>query len=399
MKNTPFLNRPASENGNEQIARILLKPGAWHHRYSISALEAVLWLLLWFFKTPPVTGLGVNRVLVYELGALGDIVLLAPFLHRLRAHLPTARIVVAGRPGGGSLLFEQGLIDEWIPLDIPSSLSWLRLFRRAFGLRKRQFDLAFAVGWRGDFKGNLVIWLAGARRRVGYGYAGGGFLLTDVVPPDLSRPHVADRNMQLLDHLGLPPLRDGDILGVSPQDEEFAAELMAKHGIAREDLVIGVHPGAGSRAREWGVERFAEVARAAAEKFGAKILWFSDPVKPEPAPANLEAISLTLPLRQFAAVVYRCHVFVCNDSGPMHLAAALKVPVVAVFGPQRPEWFGPYGEGHRVVIRNDIWCRPCGDQCRWKEPYCMRLIPVEQVMHQVEDVLKNAASRSLRTAV
>lgn len=399
MKKEIIPNWPGSEAGNEQAARILLKPGVWHHRFGIRVLEAVLRPLAWVIKTPPVTGHGASRVLIYELGALGDIVLLVPFLRRLRAHLPAAHIAVAGRPGGGSLLFEQGLIEEWIPLGVPSFLSWLRIFRSAFGLRKQRYDLAFAVGWRGDLKGNLVIWLAGARRRVGYGYAGGKFLLTDVVPPDFARPHIADRNLKLLDHLGIPPLRDGEILGVSSRDEEYAAELMARHGIGGEDLVIGVHPGAGSPVREWGDERFAEVASAAAEKFGAKILWFSDPAKPKPAPANLEAISLTLPFRQFAAVVRRCQLFLCNDSGPMHVAAALKVPVVAVFGPQRPEWFGPYGEGHRVIIRNDIWCRPCGDRCRWKEPYCLSLIPVEQVMRGVEDVLMNVPNRSLRAAV
>jgi len=398
MKNGTFLGWSGSGVSKKNVARIFLKPGAWRHRRSIGVLEAGLRLLAWFLKVPGYTGSDVKRILVYELGALGDIVLLVPFLRRLRAYFPTAHIAIAGRTGGGSLLFDQGLIDEWIPLRIPFALSWLWLFRSAFGLRKRSLDLAFAVGWRGDLKGNLVIWLAGARRRVGFGYAGGEFLLTDVVPPDFARPHVADRNLQLLEHLGIPPLNDEEILRVSPQDEEFATELMTLHGIVNDDLLIGIHPQAGSPVREWGDERFAEVARAAAEKFGAKILWFSDPAKPKPTPANLEAISLALPLRQFAAVVYRCQLLLCNDSGPMHLAAGLKVPVVAVFGPQRPEWFGPVGEGHKIVIRHDIWCRPCGDNCMWKEPYCLSLIPVEQVMREVEDVLKNVPNRSLRAA-
>ncbi len=388
-----------SKRSRNRFARIVLKPGAWHHRFSIAVVEAGLRLLAMFRKIPTVTEQGVRRVLIYELGALGDIILLVPFIRRLRAQLPAAHIAVAGRPGGGTLLLEQGLINEWIPLGAPCSLLCLRLFRSAFGLRKQRFDLAFAVGWRGDLKGNFVIWLAGARRRVGYGYAGGDFLLTDVVPPDFARPHVADRNMQLLEHLGMLPPSDGKVLLVSPQDEEFAAELTTRNGIAKGDLVIGVHPGAGSQVREWGDERFAEVARAASEKYGAKVLWFSDPAKKKPAPFNLEAILLTLPLRQFTAVVNRCQLFLCNDSGPMHVAAALKVPVVAVFGPQRPEWFGPYGEGHRVVIRNDVWCRPCGDQCRWEEPYCLSLIPVEQVMREVEASLMNLPSRSVRAAV
>jgi heptosyltransferase II len=407
MKNSTFLNLSRIGDKNEQAGRILLKPGAWRHRFSIGAVEAVLRLLVWFFNTPPGNQIGIKRVLVFDPGALGDMVLLAPFVRSLREHLPTTHIAVAG-VAGGSLLFEQGLIDEWIQLcvpwgqsnspesnNIPLWLSRLQLFRSAVGLRKQQIDLAFAVGWGGDLRGNLFIWLTGARRRVGYGYAGGEFLLTDVVPPDLARPHIMDRNLRLLEHLGFPLLDDRETLSLSLEDQEFAAHLLTQHGITREDLVIGIHPRAGSAVREWGDGRFAEVARVAAQKFGAKILWFNDPAKPKPVPANLDAISLTLPFRQFAAVVDRCQLFLCNDSGPMHVAAALKIPVVAVFGPQRPEWFGPYGEGHRVVIRNDVWCRPCGDQCKWKEPYCLSLISVEQVMREVEEALKDVTRKCI----
>jgi heptosyltransferase-2 len=307
---------------------------------------------------------------------------------------------------------EQSLIDEWIQLHIPWGHgapernktgfllpSWVQFFREVVKLRKRRFDLAFASGWTGDFRGNLAIWLAGARQRVGFGYAGGEFLLTDVVPPDLARPHIGDRNMQLVEHLGFSARGNEGVIRLNPEDEQFASKLLTLKGIENEDLVVGVHPGAGSRIREWGDERLAEVARSASEKFGAKILWFQDPATPRNVPGNLHAVSLTLTLGQFAAVVSRCQLFICNDSGPMHVAAALKVPVVAVFGPQRPEWFGPLGEGHKVVIREDIWCRPCGDRCRWKEPYCMSLVSVEQVRREVENRLSNLTTKILRVVV
>lgn len=223
---------------------------------------------------------------------------------------------------------------------------------------------------------------------MGYGYAGGDFFLTDVVKPDLARPHVADRNAQLLEYLGLPTQPRERVLDITPEDVTAVAELLKERGIGDEDLVIGIHAGAGAAIREWGDERFAEVGRRVVEQFGAKILWFSDPSKPKAVPVGLNAVRLNLPFRQFLPAVDRCQLFVSNDSGPMHLAAGLGVPVVAIFGPQRPEWFGPYGEAHRVVIRNDIWCRPCGDSCIWDEPHCLRLISVEQVMEAVTAALK-----------
>jgi heptosyltransferase-2 len=343
-----------------------------------------------------------ERILIFDPGGLGDMVLLLPFLRNLRAHFPNSRVALLGRHESGALLLDQGMVEERIPIDMPwgvrqsrwtrhnpFSLLWLRFLRELWRLRKQRFDLAFSAGWGGDLRGNLVIWFTGARRRVGYGYGGGDFLLTDVVEPDLSGPHVANRNLHLLDHMGIPAPTHGETLTVSPEQKRRAEELLVQHGIGKEELVIGIHPGAGLAVREWGDERFAEVVRSVADRFGAKIIWFSDPAKPRPAPPEVEAISLSLELQQFAAVVSRCQLFLCNDSGPMHVAAGLGIPVVAVFGPQRPEWFGPWGKEHRVVIRNDIWCRPCGSSCIWQEPHCLRLISVEQVIQAVTKTLEN----------
>lgn len=391
---------------SERLARIFLKPQAGRYEGVVRLADVLLRPLAMVFgpRRPAKTG-GVESILVFDPGALGDMMLLAPFLRNLRASFPTSRIALLGRPGPGDLLRERGMVDECISLEIPwakrkvsrwqrnqpFSPLWLDFFRGLLRLRKRPFDLGFAAGWGGDIRGNLAIWLAGASRRVGYGYGGGDFLLTDVVRPDLERPHVADRNLQLLEHLGVPTVRDGDALEVSAEDKRAAAEFLARNGASEEELLIGIHPGAGSAVKEWGDERFASVATWAASQFGAKILWFTDPESPRAAPANLKIIEVAVPFRQLLAVLSHCQLFVCNDSGPMHVAAALKVPVVAVFGPTQAEWFRPFGEEHRIVIRNDMWCRPCADRCRWKEPYCLRLITVEQVMEAVSAVLGSVA--------
>jgi ADP-heptose:LPS heptosyltransferase len=117
-----------------------------------------------------------------------------------------------------------------------------------------------------------------------------------------------------------------------------------------------------------------------ASAFPVRVLWFCDPNEPERAgPLPEPAIRVSLPIRQFIAVLARCQLLLCNDSGPMHIAAALGVPVVAVFGPQEPAWFGPLGPDHRIVIRPEFWCRPCFDYCRFDQPYCLRTISREEV--------------------
>jgi len=399
---------------NNHLARIFLKPGAWHHRRFIGFTEKVLRVFLRSPKPgqlPPIEE--AKRILIFDPGALGDMVLLAPLLHTLRARLPGAHLTLVGKAGSGKLLHEQGLVDQWFSVDTPwggghssgdafvkLSFPWIRFWREMRKLRSQSFDLAFASGWSGDFRGNIAIWLTGAKRRVGYGYTGGAFLLTDVAQPDVEHPHVADRNLRLLETIGFCRVKNGGVFRVNAEDAEFANRLLARHDLTREDLVVGVHPGAGAEIREWGDERFAEVAHRLTSRFGAKILWFMDPNKPKPMPDGLNAIPLALSLSQLEAVLSNCKLFICNDSGPMHLAAALKVPVVAVFGAQRPEWFGPWGDGHRVVIRHDVWCRPCADNCIFDEPYCLRLISVDQVMNQAEQALKSLIpSQSAATTV
>jgi ADP-heptose:LPS heptosyltransferase len=99
-------------------------------------------------------------------------------------------------------------------------------------------------------------------------------------------------------------------------------------------------------------------------------------------------------LRALPALLARCELLLCNDSGPMHLAALLGVPVVAIFGPTEPAWFGPRGRDHRLVIRDDVACRPCFDRCAFAEPHCMTRIGVDDVVAAVDERLAALLSRA-----
>ena len=106
-------------------------------------------------------------------------------------------------------------------------------------------------------------------------------------------------------------------------------------------------------------------------------------------------MALSLPLREFMAVLSQCSMFLCNDSGPMHIATALNVPVVALFGPTEPAWFGPLGPQDQIVIRPGFWCRPCFDYCLFDQPYCLRTISVQdvyQTAHKMLDLLLPSSS-------
>ncbi len=179
-------------------------------------------------------------------------------------------------------------------------------------------------------------------------------------------------------------------LKLSPAEKKFAKEYLAERGIGDGELVIGIHPGARIRTRQWGTEKFRAVGEKLAANLPAKILWFQDPNENKPSDDRAPFARVVLPLRQFMAVLARCNLLLCNDSGPMHIATGLGVPVVGVFGPTEPAWFGPLGEQNKIVINPSFWCRPCADRCIFDQPYCLRTISIEQVF---QAALDSSASR------
>ncbi len=198
--------------------------------------------------------------------------------------------------------------------------------------------------------------------------------------PDLDHPHYAARWLRLLEHLGKPIVDRQPHLRVNSAEQVTADRYLESLGIHKEDKIIGIHPGARNPVRQWGADNFWSCGERLAAELGAKIVWFEDPNAPSRVSADGVFVPVSVPLRRFMAVLLRCNLLICNDSGPMHIATALGLPVVAIFGPNKPQWFGPLGTQNKVVINEGFWCRPCGDRCIFDQPYCLRSISVEQVV-------------------
>jgi ADP-heptose:LPS heptosyltransferase len=367
----------------------------------VRAFEGVLQLLLPLLPSPrafEAANVPPRNILVVEYWNLGDLAILVPFLKNLRWSYPEARISLLVNAGLASFLEGQGMVDEFIPVRVPwaqhfsrwkkynpFSGHWISFARTLLGVRKQQFNWAFSG--RMDVRDNFLLWLSGAARRIGYGLGGAGFLLTDRVAPDLSRPHRTDIWLHLLDDLGEPTNRDLGGFQLNETELVTARSFLRERGIPEDAFLIGVHPGARIAIRRWGDERFAEVAQHVLRESDAHILWFSDPGNPSVAPPLERCHPVSLEFRSFLAVLSRCRLLICNDSGPMHLANLLAVPVVAVFGSTNPVWFGPRGAQDRIVIRPEFWCRPCFDYCIFDEPYCLRTITPGQVIGSVREAI------------
>jgi ADP-heptose:LPS heptosyltransferase len=331
-----------------------------------------------------------QKILVLEYWNIGDIAMELPFLESLRVQYPCAHIAILTSPKCVPLLQDQGLVDEIIEVTVPwaqhysrwkkynpFTTTWVHFFRTLNRLRAAKFDLAFAA--RADLRENIILWLVNVNRRVGYSFGGGGFLLTDSVTPDISRPHFSSSWLRLLEHVGKVPLTRVAHLRLRPEELEWAGGYLKELGIGPDEFIVAVNPGARSAIRQWGEDRFRAVAERLVANFPVKLVWFKAPGQQSLTPSDTPFTEVALPLRKFMAVLSRCHLSICNDSGPMHLSAALDVPVVGIFGPGEPMWWAPLGHGHTIVIRSEFWCRPCFDYCQFDQPYCLRTVSVDSV--------------------
>ncbi len=311
----------------------------------------------------------IRNILVVEIWHLGDVVLATPLLQNLRRLFPHARICLLAKEHARDLLRHSDLVDEVITYDFPWTASRdkykpARYHRNGMSaligrLRAEQFDVT--LDCRMDLRSNVLTRATMAPRRIGYDFGGGGFLLTDALPPSPVTQHKVEDWLGLLAPL-LP--QDGDQaprdsqprLTVTHDERNEAATAMRSYGIVEGDFVVGIHPGGSHDAKRWATDNFEMVGRSLAANHGAKLVVFIDPTGTgSDMEVGHDAAFVRTSIREMMALLTCCSVLLCNDSGPMHIAAALEVPVVAVFTTGNPDWYGPRGLAHQVVGKGASW--------------------------------------------
>jgi heptosyltransferase-2 len=339
--------------------------------------------------------------LVMEPWGIGDVVLSTALLKALRANYPGASITLLAKPHAEQLLAHSDLVDEIITFDFPWT-SFTRKFAPARyvpsefqdlirRLRSRDFDVSLDA--RRDIRSNVIAYLAGARRRIGYDFGGGSHLLTDVVPSGTQGDHKISDWLALLRPLGVasdegfPPS-----LKVTESEKEHARSRLGAFGMSTETSTIGIHPGASHAVRHWDARKFAAVIDRLVTELRVQVLVFEERDGDSASILTQSRVPrIRSDLRGFMALVSQCDLLLCSDSGPMHIANALDVPVTALFGPQRREWYGPRGKLDNVVQVDEMPCRPCFDACIFSTPHCMDGITVDVVVSAVGSQLKRLA--------
>ena len=347
----------------------------------------------------------VRRILVRQVNWLGDGVLTLPALEALQRRLPQAEIVLLARGWVGGLFEGHPAVRRII--ELPRGGGPMGLWghwRVAGAIRGQGFDLA--VVFPNSFEAALVPWMAGIPRRVGYPTEGRRWLLTDPLPRPRRIPgrHQAERYLDIVRALGAEGSADLR-LPVSAGAQERAQALLKASGINGAEALVAIGPGSiYGGAKRWPADRFAAVADALAERHGARILLVGS--AREGAILAEVAAHMRQPvtnlggrtdLPTLTGVLRRSRLLLCNDSGSMHVAAAVGIPVVAVFGPTDADATAPLGGGHRIV-RAPVPCSPCLLRECPIDHRCMGGISVERVFGEAQDVLEAGESARGRPA-
>lgn len=330
----------------------------------------------------------VNGILIIHQGALGDFILSLPALRAFRHHYPGSSIEIWGYPEILRLVERSVYADRVYSIEreriaslftpdtpVPASLTE----------RFRSFDLICIFG--GERQRPFVYNLKkiGAKK----------VFRIDPFPPDGSPAHVIDHQASQLSHLGLQaPLSIPELF---PPEEahQRASSFLEERKIDATALLVALHPGSGSNAKVWSIRNSAQLSRYLLNNDRVHLIVPIGPADKEHAEDYCNRISsdrilpvTNLPLTELAALLKRCGIYLGNDSGVTHMAAAVGTPVVTLFGPTDPRVWGPRGKDVRTVYRG-VTCSPCSREemkgCVHRK--CLESIGVEEVYRMAREVI------------
>jgi heptosyltransferase-2 len=324
---------------------------------------------------------------------LGDAVMCEPALRGLRGLFPDAQVTLLVKPAVADLFVGHPAVTRLLTYDIKGRHAGLAgKWALARQLRRQGFDLA--VLFQNAFEAAFLAFLARVPRRYGYATDGRSVLLSDpvAVPDPRLLVHQVRYYWDLLKPLGLsgdPPVPE---LVVLPEEEQAMVGRCAQGGVTPTDIVVGINPGSTyGDAKRWLPERFAEVTerlcrtihKSPGQQVSVVILGAKGEERVgQDIAARLSSRSLVLSgattIRELMAAVKRCSLLLTNDTGPMHIAAAFQVPVVAIFGPTDWRTTSPFGGTH-AIVRQPVDCAPCLLRECPIDHRCMTRVTVDQV--------------------
>ena len=336
-----------------------------------------------------------NKIIIKGTNWIGDVFLSLPAVYGLKHLIPDARIDIALKRPLGELVRGVPVIDNILDYDsgVKGEIALIRT------IRKGRYDLG--IIFPRSLHSAMLLFSGKVKERVGYATDLRSPLLTIKLPrtKEIMGVHQSAYYRNLISVLGDPGPIVVPALKVKKEHTDWAKGFLSKNGY-RGGTLIGINPGAAyGQAKRWYPERFAKVADSLLAEFGGKAIIFGgrreidaemDVAKSMSHLPILTAGRTTIP--ELMALVRACSVFITNDTGPMHIASALSVPVVAIFGPTNPKTTFPMAPRKRLrIIRHEVSCSPCLLRSCPEDHRCMTLIKPDEVIAKARGFLKQGA--------
>jgi len=340
-----------------------------------------------------------KKILVRAHNWIGDGVMATPTLSGLRRAFKDAEIVLLAKPAVAALLEAQPDIDRIIPYEKPGKdAGALGLWRLSQRLKKEKFDLAFLI--QNALEAALIAFCAGIPERVGYAADGRSLLLTRSLKLKDAPLHCRERYRALLALVSAEAEGRGPYLHVTSAERAAARALLQVEGRSEGKPLVGLNPGAAyGSSKRWFPERFAAVADRLSVEYGSESLLFWGPGELDLAEAVQKAMqqpALVLKrkttVREMMALIAQCDLFISNDSGPMHIASALGIPQVVVFGPTDPAAYYPDGLNDRM-LHVPVDCYPCKHRTCPIDHRCMDRVSAEAVFETAAALLQTGKEK------
>lgn len=353
------------------------------------------------------------RILLIRLREIGDVVFTTPAVRALRDRFPDAHLSYVVEPVAEAVIRANPCIDEVILAPRKSGLSGLG-HDLALGARLRRGRYDVVIDFHGGPRASLFAWLSRAPKRIGYEVVGRGWMYSTRVPRarELRARHSVENQWDLLTPLGVaPPGPDQHPveMSVEASAQHAVVERLAAAGVAPTNPLVVIHVSAGNPFRRWPIDAFAEVAAAlASDPRAYTVVLTSGPSDRDAAGLVIDAARSRLApelatrivkcgdftLIELRALVERAALYIGGDSGPMHIAATSRVPILALYGPTLPARSAPWRPGTYVseaVEINGLPCRPCHQRhCEPGDFRCLTGIDPSQVLMSAKRALARA---------
>uniref|UniRef100_A0A7C3V179 Putative lipopolysaccharide heptosyltransferase III n=1 Tax=Desulfobacca acetoxidans TaxID=60893 RepID=A0A7C3V179_9BACT len=346
-----------------------------------------------------------NNILVIKLKQPGDVLVSTPVIGALKEAWPQSRVTYLVPRPAAEMVAGHPLLDEVLVADRRQE-SWRRAWRLLQNLRRANFDLVLELS--GGDRGAFYTLATRAPERVGFERPGQPFwqrqgVFTRLLPRPPVRMHLVEQNLEAVRALGAEPRNPRLQFFWDAQVEARVLDRLKSFGLRPREFAI-LHPGAGWRFKCWTPAGYARVIEYVQEVRGLPVILTASRAPHEQeliqeiyAECRQTPISLAgqLSLKELGALIAKARFFFGVDSAPMHLAAAVNTPAVALFGPSGAVNWRPWGEGH-LVIQKDLDCVPCGrDGCEGtKVSRCLTELTPEEVVAQLEIFLQARAGGS-----